>query len=194
MEKRKEIGGVLLGVVVIIASIALVQWVNVKMASESSRWDYPMLSEFDYTLEDIEPLTLDELSAKSDIVALVEVNEVYGSQNFDNLSSVKSLRQIDVKVKRFIKGRSLSRTISVWQNTELLHMVPKLRSGDEIIMFLHRDEELGEYRVTAPDEGYFYLAKDNKIYPARVTQELKEASGMDYGEFKSRVRSAKSEQ
>ena len=49
----------------------------------------------------------------------------------------------------------------------------------------------GDYVMTSSQSGYYYLAADNKVYPARVTEALKETSGMSLGEFKRQVKNAK---
>lgn len=40
----------------------------------------------------------------------------------------------------------------------------------------------------APHEGYFYIADDLKVYPAEMTNGLKDTSGMKLDAFKQEIK------
>lgn len=160
---------------------------NIKPSSQS---DYPVLKEFHHELEP-NYSDLEKLAVKSDVVALVKVSETYDKQSFITAPTViTDMRRVDVRVSELIRGEDKSDLLYVWQEMDYLPTLPELKKGDELILFLNFNSDFDGYTVMTPAEGYFYLAEDDKVYPARVTEKLKEVSGMNYMEFKKRVENA----
>jgi len=68
--------------------------------------------------------------------------------------------------------------------------VPDWQPGDRMLLFLTADTDGTFYSVSLQD-AYWYVAKDQKIYPAVVTDKLKEYSGKGLGPFKSEINQIK---
>ncbi len=190
------------------AGAGIGRWAYLRSIPPSSQSDYPVLPEYD--LFSSEPVTdLERLSTYSDLVVVATVDEVYPpqtvtytppkdsneavileKQGIQNISSDKT--RVDVKVNQVLRGRESRKVISVWRHTEYEYLDPDLKKGDTMILFLYHSALMeGDYVMTSSQSGYYYLAADNKVYPARVTEALKETSGMSLGEFKRQVKNAK---
>ena len=68
--------------------------------------------------------------------------------------------------------------------------VPTFAPGDRMVLFLYQSPD-GSYFSVALQDAYWYVAKDQKIYPAVVTDKLKEYSGKGLGPFKSQINQIK---
>jgi len=68
--------------------------------------------------------------------------------------------------------------------------VPDFRPGDRMVLFLYQPSD-GSYRSVSMQDSYWYVAKDQKVYPAVVTDKLKEYSGKGLGPFKSQINQIK---
>ena len=189
------------------AGAGIGRWAYLRSIPPSSQSDYPVLPEYD--LFSSEPVTdLERLSTYSDLVVVATVDEVYPpqtvtytppkdsneavileKQGIQNISSDKT--RVDVKVNQVLRGRESRKVISVWRHTEYEYLQPDLKKGDKMILFLSSFDLVDGYVMYSSQSGYYYLAADNKVYPARVTEALKETSGMSLGEFKRQVKNAK---
>lgn len=194
--------------VLLILFVLLFQQIRIWTAPPSSQSDYPVLPERkDDDMAMRRDVGIDELSARSDLVALVEIEKIYdisdvtytpeeGSAEKDvmdkqGISSFSfKMRRVDLKVKTMIKGEEKRKTISVWEHEDLLYLLPEFKPGDEFIFFMLEYDSDGGY-VHSNSESIFYLAQDNKVYPARLTNLLSETSGMNYNDFKDRVKNHK---
>lgn len=190
------------------AGAGIGRWAYLKSIPPSSQSDYPVLPEYDL-LSSERVTDLERLSAYSDLVVVATVDEVYPpqtvtytppkdsneaaileKQGIQNISSDKT--RVDVKVNQVLRGSESRKVISVWRHTEYEYFQPDLKKGDKMILFLYHSSLMeGDYIMTSSESGYYYLAADNKVYPARVTQALKETFGMSPGEFKRQVKNAK---
>lgn len=189
------------------AGAGIGRWAYLRSIPPSSQSDYPVLPEYD--LFSSEPVTdLERLSTYSDLVVVATVDEVYPpqtvtytppkdsneavileKQGIQNISSDKT--RVDVKVNQVLRGRESRKVISVWRHTEYEYLQPDLKKGDKMILFLSSFDLVDGYVMYSSQSGYYYLAADNKVYPARVTEALKETSGMSLGQFKQRVKNAR---
>ena len=69
---------------------------------------------------------------------------------------------------------------------------PNFRPGDRMILFLFQDLS-GNYFSVSMQDSYYYVAKDSKVYPAVVSDQLKQYSGQGLGPFKSSINALKKE-
>ena len=191
---------------VVFSSPILFKQIRIWTAPPSSQSDYPVLPDIkDIDFGSWHEATLDELSLESDLVALVEIEKIYdistvtytpeeGTSDKEimdklGMSDVSSeMRRVDLKVKNIIKGEEKRKTVSVWEHEDILYMLPDFKPGDEFIFFLGTYNLVDGYVHRTAAEGIYYLAQDNKVYPSRMTNLLAETSGMDYNEFKDRVK------
>lgn len=188
----------------------LSQQIRILTAPPSSQSDYPVLAEIkDNGMASGRRLGIDELSINSDLAALVEIEKIYdistvtytpekGSDDEEIMNKLgmgsisTERRRVDLKVKNIIKGEEKRKTISIWERKDDLYALPDFKPGDEFIFFMETYELMDGYVHTTIADGIYYLAQDNKVYPSRPTDLLAETSGMDYNEFKDRVKNHKS--
>ena len=100
--------------------------------------------------------------------------------------------RVDLRIKNIIKGEENRKTISIWERKDEWYILPKFEPGAEFIFFMDTYELMDGYVHTTIADGIYYLAQDNKVYPSRMSDLLAETSGMDYNEFKDRVKNHKS--
>lgn len=65
---------------------------------------------------------------------------------------------------------------------------PPLAKGDSMIFLLEYHKDKGTYVAVYPHEGYYYIAADNKVYPAEKNTVTARTSGMDLNAFKQEIR------
>ncbi|MDR0285364.1 MAG: hypothetical protein LBI33_10830 [Propionibacteriaceae bacterium] len=69
---------------------------------------------------------------------------------------------------------------------------PEFTPGDRFVLFLFQNDE-GHLFSVALQDAYWYVAKDARVYPAVVTDQLKTYSGKGLGPFKSAINAIKRE-
>lgn len=87
-----------------------------------------------------------------------------------------------------IWGEAADRII-IGRNEIYDEATPELNPGDECIFFLNRYQDRGDDIVTSFQEGYYYIAADNRVYPAQLLDSTRAYSGMGLSEFKKEIRS-----
>lgn len=196
--------------VLLILFVLLFQQIRIWTAPPSSQSDYPVLAEIkDSGFGVYFSLSLDELSYYSDLVALVEIEKIHdistvtytpekGSEDEEIMNKLgmgsisNERRRVDLRVKNIIKGDEKKNIISIWEREDDLYALPDFKPGDRFIFFMETYELMDGYVHTTIAEGIYYLAQDNKVYPSRMSDLLAETSGMNYNEFKRRVKNHKS--
>ncbi|MFQ9989911.1 hypothetical protein [Neglectibacter timonensis] len=150
---------------------------------------------------------LGSMAAISDLIILGEVQEVFppasgveipepGSSAAVVLAKEGSEglawteHPVELKIVQTIQG-GLSRgdTLILWRKDPVEGTQPELAPGDRLIFFLRHPDD--KYYMTANQCGYYYIAEDNRVYPARVNENLKNTSGMPYGQFIRQIRADK---
>ncbi len=195
---------------VVFSSPILFKQIRIWTAPPSSQSDYPVLPEITGNpMASGRRLGLDELSYHSDLVALVEIEKIYdvstvtytpeeGSDDEEimnklGMESISNEKiRVDLRIKNIIKGEENRKTISIWERKDEWYILPKFEPGAEFIFFMDTYELMDGYVHTTIADGIYYLAQDNKVYPSRMSDLLAETSGMDYNEFKDRVKNHKS--
>jgi hypothetical protein len=96
---------------------------------------------------------------------------------------------VKIKINDILKGKTIENEVVLYRYAGNLYAEPQLSPGDKLIFFLEKDDDIKGYSIISPHEGFFYVASDDKVYPAEVTEGLKNMSGMSLGKFKKYVRS-----
>lgn len=206
---KKSVGIVTLFLVAVMMN-PFIRYIRVATAPPSSQSDYPVLPPIpenpDSLGDSSRPLDLDTMSILCDLVVEVTIGKTYDSQTVTytpkagsvdaaaleklGMSSISNEEtRVDLHIDRVLIGEESRKNISVWSTTSSLYYLPELKEGEKMILFLLNYNLVDGYVVPCT-EGYFYLAADDKVYPARVTREIEETSGMDYSEFRERVQNA----
>lgn len=103
--------------------------------------------------------------------------------------SVKwTIHLFSIEVTDTIRGEAADRII-IGRNAIYDGATPDLNPGDECIFFLTRYQDRGDYIVTSFQEGYYYIAADNRVYPVKLQDSTRAYSGMGLSEFKKEIRS-----
>lgn len=173
---------------------------NTKISS--SQEDYPVLPQGPAS-SGIMDFNLGMMSYLSDSIVVAQVQELLpqrDSNRADNSSSLDFLFQnklggkqkpqeypVKLKIQKNIKGEAQRGETITLARTGSLDYQPQLRDGDRMILFLQRDQD-GEYTILAPQHGYFYVAQDEKVYPALPASDLQETSGMKVNAFAREVK------
>lgn len=170
--------------------------------ASSSQGDYPVLPQGPAS-SNIMDFNLGMMSFLSDSIVVAQVQELLpqqDSERADNSSPLDFLFQnqlggkekpqefpVKLKIEKNIKGDAQRGQVITLARTGSLEYQPKLHDGDRMVLFLQRDKD-GQYTVLAPQHAYFYVAQDEKVYPALLTSDLQETSGMKVNAFAREVK------
>jgi hypothetical protein len=170
-----------------------------KPARTSSQSDYPVLSA---GLLDAIPTSLKEQVKASKLIAdatvqkVLDENRVYTPQKgaaekklykkLDSASSVYPVRIIKLRVGEAFKGRAAQSMITMTLTPAELDAAPSFKPGDRLVFMLSRYVD-GSYTPATPQDGFYYVAADDRIYPAVLSGLLKSQSGRLLGDFKREI-------
>ena len=82
---------------------------------------------------------------------------------------------------------SSERILLYLKNYQVGGYAPDFQPGDHFILLLCEYED--GYQTMAAQEGFFYVAADDKVYPARVSEKTRSHSGQSLSSFKSEIHS-----
>mgnify|MGYP000009497118 FL=1 len=169
----------------------------------SSQDDYPVLDEPNVNAT-IFPMRFDVLNKQSSLVVRGTVAEQLPSQTvtteFEPVTDEEGnithqppdlsmeVRYFRIKVTDVIRG-SAPDEIIVGRNEIYDESAPAMNEGDDMIWFLYTFEDAGYYALTSFQNSYYYVAGDNRVYPARLEEATRAYSGMGLSEFKKEIRS-----
>ena len=87
-----------------------------------------------------------------------------------------------------LKGH-ISREFTITIASAVVHCTPNFAPGDKFMLFLVQDDT-GEWYSVGLQDAYWYIAADNKVYPAVLTDELMRYSGTSLSGFKQAISAA----
>lgn len=167
----------------------------------SSQDDYPVLPESTANATTL-PLSFAYLSSQSDLIikgtVMEQLNEVEKTMTFEpetdaegNVireipSAAFSFDQYRIQVDDVIRGDA-GKEIVLQRNLMFTSASPELSDGSRMIFFLAEND--GVYYPLAEQEAYYYVAEDNRVYPAQFMDCTRAYSGMGLSEFKKEIRS-----
>ena len=97
------------------------------------------------------------------------------------------VQPIYLTVNEKLMGADDSKQILMYITNIQLGCVPDFQPGDRLIFMLSEYED--GYASPMVNTGFYYVAADDKVYPARVTEELRSHSGQSLSSFKSEIHS-----
>ena len=169
----------------------------------SSQDDYPVLPELQGNITYF-PMRFDILNKQSSLVVRGTVAEQLPSQTvttefepvMDEEGNIThqppdlsmEVRYFRIKVTDVIRGSAPDEIIIV-RNELSDGCTPAMNEGDDMIWFLYTFEGADHYTSVSWDEGSYYVAEDNRVYPARLEEATRAYSGMGLSEFKKEIRS-----
>lgn len=163
----------------------------------SSQDDYPVLPEptANITYMEMPFDTLNELSClvvRGTVVEQLPDKQAVSRDGEDADEDfppiVSNVHRFSIEVTDTIRGEAADRII-IGRNEIYDGATPDLNPGDEFIFFLTRYQDRGDYIVTSFQEGYYYIAADNRVYPVKLQDSTRAYSGMGLSEFKKEIRS-----
>ena len=92
---------------------------------------------------------------------------------------------VDFEVSKVLKGTART-NLTMKISPVALGAVPDFQPGDRFILLLRENPD-GDLFSVRLQEAYWYVAKDSKVYPSVLTDELKQYSGTDLSSFKSDI-------
>ncbi|HIS68151.1 MAG TPA: hypothetical protein IAA58_02110 [Candidatus Gallacutalibacter stercoravium] len=110
---------------------------------------------------------------------------IYDKQGIS--SSTYQVQPIYLTVNEKLMGTDDSKRILMYIRHIQIGCMPNFQPGDRFI-FVLREYEDG-YRTIAIHEGIYYVAADDKVYPARVSEKTRSHSGQSLSSFKSEIHS-----
>ena len=106
-------------------------------------------------------------------------------------SSTFPLGAIRLKVNDVLLG-SVGDEVIMYISPFAIDAAPDFKPGDRLMFFLFKNVS-GKYFSASFQDAYYYVSKDSRVYPAVVTDQLKQYSGKGLGPFKSSVNAIKRE-
>ncbi|HIS68149.1 MAG TPA: hypothetical protein IAA58_02100 [Candidatus Gallacutalibacter stercoravium] len=168
----------------------------------SSQDDYPDLP--DPALAEIRPTSLAEQVGFSTLIVDATVAEVkpvetrvfvpeggtgekaiYDKQGIG--SSTYQVQPIYLTVNEKLMGTDDSKQILMYIKNIQIDCSPDFQPGDRLIFML--SEYKDGYASPLTQSGFYYVAADDKIYPAKLTEPLRSYSGQSLSSFKSEIHS-----
>lgn len=184
-----------------IGTLAILNIFGEHGAKPSSQADYPVLPE-PQVMASFILFDLKQMTDYSDLVIQGTVSSILPAKTetflpTDNTVDGEMLRKAGSKgytitkypaaitVDTVLKGEVIDKEIILNQFDMTIDAVPVLKEGTKMLFFLNKIND--GYKQTTMD-GYYYVAADDKVYPARLTDELKNTSGMDLNRFIEEVK------
>jgi len=101
-----------------------------------------------------------------------------------------TVRPIELRINETLKGHAEEegKKIMMYITPVALEISPKFKEGDRLVFMLNPYSR-GGYTAVALQDGYYYIAEDERIYPANLTQQLKKESGKTLKDFKKEIKS-----
>lgn len=168
---------------------------------KSSQSDYPTLS----VPAQVECVTLglNELVAGSSLIVDATVVEVLPDEKkeYNPDSSVSqayakrgvfqtqyTVKPVVLHINQVIKGNLTDKEITMYLAPVQIDCAPKFKTGDRLVFMLN-PYVIGGYSPSTCQQSYYYVSNDNKIYPALLSNESKNISGMSLNNFVSNINS-----
>ncbi|HIS68146.1 MAG TPA: hypothetical protein IAA58_02085 [Candidatus Gallacutalibacter stercoravium] len=150
----------------------------------SSQDDYPILP-IPPTIQ-LRPISLVDQVDLSTLIVDATVAEVKPVENRVSITPYQ-VQPIYLTVNEKLMGADDSKQILMYITNIQLGCVPDFQPGDRLIFMLSEYED--GYASPMVNTGFYYVAADDKVYPARVTEELRSHSGQSLSSFKSEIHS-----
>ena len=150
----------------------------------SSQNDYPELPI--PGLIHLRPTSLVDQVDLSTLIVDATVAEVKPVENRVSITPYQ-VQPIYLTVNEKLMGADDSKQILMYITNIQLGCVPDFQPGDRLIFMLSEYED--GYASPMVNTGFYYVAADDKVYPARVTEELRSHSGQSLSSFKSEIHS-----
>ena len=150
----------------------------------SSQDDYPILP-IPPTIQ-LRPISLVDQVDLSTLIVDATVAEVKPVENRVSITPYQ-VQPIYLTVNEKLMGADDSKQILMYITNIQLGCVPDFQPGDRLIFMLSEYED--GYASPMVNTGFYYVAADDKVYPARVTEELRSHSGQSLSRFKSEIHS-----
>lgn len=168
---------------------------------KSSQSDYPPLT---YpALVDYLPVDINELVTGASLIidaTVIQVmpyqkitytpkdpgeSEIYEKRGIT--STQFNVRPIELQLNEAIKGSVSGDKIQMYLTPSQIDGSPNFKSGDRMI-FMLCPYVLGGYVPSTVQESYFYIAADQKVYPALFNNETKRFSGENLNDFINEIK------
>ena len=94
----------------------------------------------------------------------------------------------EIAVEDVIKGNPGSDTIQLTVVGSNVDEIPPLTNGRNMIFCLDKYEDPGDYGIISTTDGFYYISKDEKVYPADPTDVMERVSGMELSALKEEMR------
>lgn len=199
-SKALKLGGWLVLVALLFLLVLIVVFCWPKGEKPSSQEDYPTLPV--PALLEVAPMSLEQQVKSADLIVDATVQEVLPEESRQYRPEEASpeqaiaekngsganeyqVRPIKLHVNERVKG-SCEQEITLYIPPIALDCAPELQPGDRLFFLLHPYVG-GGYTSVSVQAGYYYIAHDNKVYPALPTEELKELSGIQKDELKRKM-------
>ena len=150
----------------------------------SSQNDYPELPI--PGLIHLRPTSLVDQVDLSTLIVDATVAEVKPIENRVSITPYQ-VQPIYLTVNEKLMGTDDSKQILMYITNIQFGCVPDFQPGDRFILLLCEYED--GYQTMAIHEGFFYVAADDKVYPASVTEKMRSHSGQSLNGFKSEIHS-----
>jgi hypothetical protein len=214
MNKKKRLLAVILGAAFVLtagaATAVAVQvranWIPPRTSSQS---DYPILPVYDPDAC-VATVPFDRMIGVSDLIVdgtvkAIQPDKAYVTDTADGLVAQKVkpttgnppqtgttlVTPITVSVNNAIKGKPGGKEITIMIMRDYEEAAPQLKPGEHMVFILYLNEFYKMYQATSFQEGYYYIASDKRVYPAKVSDQNKSYSGMTLPDFKSKIKSFK---
>jgi len=106
-----------------------------------------------------------------------------------NTQPTATFGRITVTVNEVLKGQA-DHSIVMEISPFALDCSPDFAPGDRMVLFLFQDDA-GRYFSVSLQDAYWYVARDARVYPAVLTDQVKAYSGNGLGPFKSAINAIK---
>lgn len=198
---KKKLGIFAISCLAIIGLFLLIGF-NLSDNSSSKRSDFPVLEPSPLMVITYEP-TIKEQLDYADLIVEATVLDVSPIEDmlyvplpgteeakiFKEEGSPEirvTCKKVELQVDDYIKGNA-GKKITMPIVSINLDSAPDFKVGDRFVLELIKYSG-GGYTNASPVSSYFFIAHDNKVYPAGNDSETARFSGMDLSDFKKELR------
>jgi len=188
----------------LVAALGLLAGCGSAPMRTSAQSDYPVLPEPDFVTT--VPTTLAQQATDATLIIDATVAKVLPNEtvkvNLDPNSPEGKINQktgtgattvtygvISLKVGDVLKG-SADQSITMRISPLALDCAPQFKAGDRLMLFLAKNLN-GDYFSVSLQDAYWYIASDSRVYPAVVTDQLRQYSGITLKAFEADVKAAR---
>ncbi len=99
-----------------------------------------------------------------------------------------TFHRFEISVEETVKGELDTETVQLIVTHQNIRAIPPLTEGTKMVFCLDEWPERGGYGILSVHDGFYYIARDNKVYPVDPSGYMERISGMELSALKEEMR------